>query len=115
MPALKPSDTSPWGVCEGIADCPLCERPNLRPSDHHLVPKSRGGRGGDKVLICRDCHSAIHALFSNKELEKSYTTVDALLANERFAKMVRFIARQDPHRRTHTALASDQRRRGRNG
>ncbi len=96
-------------------ECPTCERPNLHPSDHHLLPVSRGGKHGDKVLICRDCHTAIHALFSNKELERSYTTVAALLSNERFAKTVRFISKQDPSRRTYTTRAKDQRRRGRNG
>jgi hypothetical protein len=74
--------------------CPLCERPNLSPSDHHLVPKSRGGK--ETLAICRDCHRAVHAVFSNKELEQRYHTVDSLLAHEEFRKMIEFIARQDP-------------------
>lgn len=73
--------------------CPLCGRPNHRPSDHHLVPKSRGGKV--TATICRDCHDAIHATFDNRELEKKYATVDALLAHEGLAKMIRFIAKQD--------------------
>lgn len=67
------------------------------------------------MAICRDCHTAVHALFSNKELEKTYNSVDALLGNERFARTVKFISKQDPTRRFKTALASNQRRRGRNG
>lgn len=74
--------------------CPLCERPNLHPSDHHLVPKSRGGKV--TLTICRDCHHAIHAVFTNKELEREYATVEALLAHEELARMLRFIAKQDP-------------------
>jgi len=77
-----------------LPTCPLCERPNHYPSDHHLVPKSRGGRVTE--TLCRDCHRAIHATFSNKELERSYHTREALLAHEGFRRMVRFIARQDP-------------------
>lgn len=73
--------------------CPLCKRTNQRPSDHHLVPKSRGGR--ETETLCMDCHRAIHTVFSNKELELSYNTVEALMANERLAKMIRFIATQD--------------------
>jgi hypothetical protein len=73
--------------------CPLCGRPNHRPSDHHLVPKSRGGKVTE--TICRDCHDAIHATFDNRELEKEYATVDALMAHEGLAKMIRFIAKQD--------------------
>jgi 5-methylcytosine-specific restriction endonuclease McrA len=73
--------------------CPLCERPNYAPSDHHLVPRSRGGRVTQ--TICADCHRAIHAMFDNKELERTYNSVESLLAHEEFAKMVRYIAKQD--------------------
>ncbi len=72
--------------------CPLCERANYHPSDHHLVPKSRGGRVTE--TICRDCHSAIHATFTNKELEREYATIEALMAHEKFAAMVRHIGKQ---------------------
>jgi 5-methylcytosine-specific restriction endonuclease McrA len=75
------------------AACPLCKRPNYKPSDHHLVPRSRGGKV--TKTICQDCHSAIHATFSNKELEGSFATIEALLTHEGFAKTVRFIGKQD--------------------
>jgi hypothetical protein len=74
--------------------CPLCERPNYHPSDHHLVPKSRGGKV--TATLCRDCHQAIHATFTNKELEASYNTPEALLAHDALRAMIGFIARQDP-------------------
>jgi len=77
-----------------LEPCPLCERPNFHPSDHHLVPKSRGGRV--TATLCRDCHHAIHATFSNKDLEREFHTREALLAHEGFRRMVAFIARQDP-------------------
>lgn len=63
-----------------------------------MVPKSRGGRTTE--TICRDCHKAIHALFNNKELEKTYHTVDALHGHEGFAKMLQFLRKQDPTRKT---------------
>jgi hypothetical protein len=76
-----------------------------------LVPKSRKGRVTE--TICADCHRAIHATFTNKELEREYSTVEALLAHEAFAQVVRFIARQDPGGRVRTARARDHgRRRG---
>lgn len=93
--------------------CPLCNRPMHYASDHHLVPKTRGGK--DTVTICYDCHQAIHSLFSNKDLENKYNTVDSLLSDERFAKTAKFISRQDPTRKTRTKNAKDQKRRGRNG
>lgn len=95
----------------GVLPCPLCRRPNHRPSDHHLVPKARGGKVTQ--TICMDCHRAIHATFSNKELERSFNTVEALMAHEGFAKMVAFIAKQDG--RVRVTLHREQRRRGRNG
>jgi hypothetical protein len=44
--------------------CPLCELPNYRPTDHHLVPRSRGGKV--TATLCADCHRAIHVVFTNK-------------------------------------------------
>lgn len=96
-----------------LPTCPLCTRVVLRSSDHHLVPKCREGKA--KERICADCHEAIHALFSNKELEDTYNSVEALMGNERLRATVKFISRQDPARRTRTVLASNQRKRGRNG
>ena len=93
--------------------CPLCQRPNYFPSDHHLVPKCRGGNVTETV--CADCHGTIHAFFSNKELERNYNTVESLLANERFDKAIKFLSKQDPTRRTKTLQANNQKRRGRNG
>lgn len=77
-----------------LEPCPLCGRPNYHPSDHHLVPKSRGGT--ETATLCRDCHKAIHATFSNRELERDYHTREALLAHQELRAMVAFIARQDP-------------------
>ena len=93
--------------------CPLCERPNLHPTDHHMVPRSRGGRL--TTTLCRDCHHAVHAQFTNKELEAEYNTVEALMSDERFCKTVAFIKRQDPRRKTRTSRPRDKRVRGRSG
>jgi hypothetical protein len=93
--------------------CPLCQRPNYHPSDHHLVPKSRGGRVTE--TICRDCHRGIHAIFTNKELERTYHTAEALLGHEEFRKMVAFIARQDPGGKVRMRLTKSRRGQRRNG
>jgi hypothetical protein len=93
--------------------CPLCGRPNHHPSDHHLVPRSRGGKV--TTHCCRDCHDAMHSLFSNKELERDYSSVEALMAHEGFARMVAHIAKQNPLGRVRFKVAKNQRRRGRNG
>lgn len=91
--------------------CPLCGRPNYHPTDHHMVPKCRGGKV--TKTLCRDCHKAIHATFTNKQLEREYNTVEKLMAHEEFAKLIHFIAKQDG--RVNIKVRNDQRRRGRNG
>lgn len=89
--------------------CPICERPNYHPSDHHMVPKSRGGKA--TKTICADCHKAIHAHFTNKELEETYHTPEALLSHEGFAKQIKFISKQDPGGRIVTKKNKDRLRR----
>ena len=84
-------------------------------SDHHLVPRSRGGARQSTLRICADCHDAIHEMFSNKELEGRYASVEALLADERFSRHVRWLSRQSPDRHFPSRRARDQRKRGRNG
>jgi hypothetical protein len=91
-----------------LPTCPLCERPNDRPSDHHLVPRSRGGT--ETKTLCGDCHRAIHAVFTNKELEKDYNTVEALLSHEELARMIRHIARQDGKVRVRSTRGQRRRR-----
>lgn len=89
--------------------CPLCERPNYFPTDHHLVPKSRGGRV--TKTLCGSCHSAIHRTFTNKELERTYNTVEALLAHPVFAKTVAFIRKQSPLTKIRTERVRTRNRR----
>ena len=81
--------------------CPICERevPSDRMTRHHLKT-----RKADKHLIeviCRECHSYIHRLFTNKELRDESSplhTVEGLLAHPEYAKAVAFIRTQDPRK-----------------
>ena len=95
--------------------CATCRRNMAKLTDHHLVPRSQGGRWEDTVAICFDCHDAIHAFFTNKELSARYNTVEALLTEERFARHVRWLAKQDPGKRFGSRRARDRRQRGRSG
>lgn len=94
-----------------MGECPLCERDVPEFSDHHLVPKCRGGK--ETLPICLDCHKAIHATFTNKQLEREYSTVEALMSHEGFRKTIRFISKQDPSRRFRTKMTKERRRVGR--
>lgn len=90
--------------------CPFCKREMIHKNLHHLIPKSRGGT--NVLMICSDCHKTIHCFFTNKELEKKYHTVEVLMNDERFAKAIKFLSKQDPHRRHRSKKTK---RRGRSG
>ncbi len=81
----------------GAAVCPLCGRPIVPgPSadEHHLVPRSKGGRA--KFLLHRVCHRKIHATLTESELAASYATWEALLAHPQIAAFVRWVASKPP-------------------
>jgi 5-methylcytosine-specific restriction endonuclease McrA len=62
-----------------LGDCPLCGRKLVSGSSinqHHLVPRSRNGR--ETVVLHRICHAVIHAVLSEKELERRYNTIETL-------------------------------------
>ena len=61
---------------------------------HHPVPKSRGGKAREPVHPI--CHRTIHANFTNSDLEKRYSTVDALLAHDEIGRFVAWIANKPP-------------------
>lgn len=75
---------------------------------HHVVPKSRGGK--ETVLLCRPCHKQIHALFSEKELEREHNSIEALLRTEAMRRWRRWIAKRKP---TSNVRARPSRRRRR--
>jgi len=102
-----------WGIKEfrfivlpetraGRHHCPICERddPRLRMSAHHLRT-----RKADKVLterLCRECHSTVHRMFTNKELADpslGLDSVEGLLANPEYAKAVAFHRKLEPGRK----------------
>jgi len=88
---------SAGGVCE------LCGRQVSLLTKHHLIPKTRHGnkrvkrdfeRHEVKYLLawfCRPCHNHVHAMFTEKTLEREFNTVKQLAANFEIAKFVKWI------------------------
>lgn len=79
--------------------CPLCRRPipeGAPQSRHHLVPRLRGGKRGDTVLLHQICHSEIHATLSETELARDYNSIEALRAHPRLAKFIAWVAKRPP-------------------
>ncbi|MFZ0391617.1 MAG: HNH endonuclease [Calditrichia bacterium] len=79
--------------------CELCSRAVTDYTVHHLVPKSRDGGKQPRALLCKACHRMVHRLFTNKELAEHYNSILKLMAHPEIKKFVRWVNRQDPHKR----------------
>ena len=81
--------------------CPLCDRP-IPPgheSRHHLIPKVKGGAKGPCAILHPACHSKIHAVLTEAELARSYSTIEALRSHPEIATFIRWISRRPPELR----------------
>jgi hypothetical protein len=92
---------------EKSGPCELCGRIVERRTRHHLIPRSRHGNKRVKrsfsreelhhtVPLCGACHRQIHRTLTEKELEREYNTVEALLSHPAISRFVRWIERK-PH------------------
>jgi hypothetical protein len=93
--------------------CPLCGRPipaGVPQSEHHLVPRLKGGGRGPVVRLHQICHNAIHAALTGAELARSYRDIEALRAHPRPARFVAWVARRPPG--FHARTAGGRRKRG---
>ena len=82
--------------------CELCGRVVERRTRHHLIPRSRHTNKRVKarftreelhntVSLCPACHRQIHRTLTEKELERGYNTVEALLSHPEIHRFVRWI------------------------
>lgn len=79
--------------------CALCGRPipdGVPQSQHHLIPRLRGGKGGPTVLLHHLCHREIHATLSENELAREWNTPEKLRAHPRLEKFIRWIRKRPP-------------------
>ena len=78
-----------------LGNCPLCGRP-LVPGksvdEHHLIPKSQGGR--ETHTMHRICHRKIHATFTEKELARSINTWALLQAHDDVAAFIVWVQKK---------------------
>jgi hypothetical protein len=78
-------------------------------SAHHLVPKSQGGTYTE--VICSDCHSAIHARYSNKQLAADFNTLESIKQDADLQRAFKWIAKQNPSRRFRNKRSNHRRKR----
>jgi len=76
--------------------CELCGReiPNGYESEHHLVPKSRGGNHSETAIFHEVCHKQIHALFNEHELAVLYNTVSKLRNHRDVKRFVKWVSKR---------------------
>lgn len=82
--------------------CALCGRAETL-TRHHLIPRTRHHNKRNKrefdrdtvretVGLCQPCHSQLHALFTEKELEREWNTLDRLRAHPDVTAFVAWVA-----------------------
>lgn len=85
--------------------CTLCGRAASQLTRHHLVPRTLHKRARIRrtftreerhtvVLLCRPCHKQIHAVLSESELAREYSSLEALAAHPDIAQFVAWVSRQ---------------------
>ncbi len=81
--------------------CAICGREETL-TRHHLIPRTRHHNKRNKrefdrgtvkevVGVCRPCHSQIHQLLSEKQLEREYNSIDKLRSHPELAKFAEWI------------------------
>ena len=96
--------------------CEICGL-ECKPTLHHLIPQSQSRHknkylkhdAGNFLWVCLECHSQIHALFSNQELKDLYNTKELLLGNEKFAKYVEW-RKKHPYFNGSSKMARERKR-----
>jgi 5-methylcytosine-specific restriction endonuclease McrA len=84
--------------------CMICEREETL-TRHHLIPRTRHANKRNKrefdravvkvtVGMCRPCHSQLHALLTEKELEREWNSVEKLRSHPELRKFAAWIARK---------------------
>ena len=87
-------------------NCAICGREETL-TRHHLIPRTRHHNKRNKreferavvravVGICRSCHSQIHALLSEKQLEREFNTIAKLKEHPGVARFAEWIATKPP-------------------
>ena len=89
-------EVSSWDTTPEPVFCPICERviPEDQKDAHHLVPKSKGGK--KTVWLHRICHDHIHVTFTNAQLAKTFSTIEAILEDPAMQTFVAWVKGKHP-------------------
>ncbi len=81
-----------------IGKCELCKRENVKLTNHHLIPKQKGGKSEFKnyVKICIPCGKQIHGLFTGRELKREFNTIEKLKSSNKVQKWIEWVRKKNP-------------------
>ena len=78
-----------------IYRCPICGREaDDTLNEHHLIPKVKGGAKKETVMLHSMCHSKIHSVFQETELNHYYYTIDRIMENEEMQKFSKWMSKR---------------------
>lgn len=88
-----------------MCKCVFCER-EKELTFHHYIPRTVHSNKWFKknfsmeymkshgVMLCKDCHKAIHTFFTEKELGRYYNTKQKLFATNKVKKFLKWVKKQ---------------------
>lgn len=87
--------------------CKLCERQVTRTTRHHLIPrtvhKNKWFRKNfekhqfhQTVDLCKDCHRQIHKFIPEKEMGRSYNSIEKLKTHEQVHNFLKWLTARHP-------------------
>jgi|SRR5215831_12651307 len=81
--------------------CSLCGRPFERRqlTQHHCLPKQKGGTREHVELLCSQCHGMVHATYTNRTLATLYPTIEQLRQAPELTKFLGWVRKQPPSRK----------------
>jgi 5-methylcytosine-specific restriction protein A len=84
-----------------LTPCGLCGRGYslLLLTQHHCLPRSKGGTVEDIELLCSQCHGMVHATYTNQTLSRVYSTIDELRRAPELAAYIRWVRKQPTTRK----------------
>ncbi len=79
------------GSDPGASVCAFCRR-DVPTRQHHVIPRCKGGR--ETAPTCHSCEDFIHKTWSHNELRDTFNTVEAIVADARFQRFLRWLSKQ---------------------
>ena len=106
-----------------VTRCELCQRVVSKTTKHHFIPKTRHKNKRNKKnfdrqeihervgWFCAPCHKNVHAVLTEKELERGFNTLELLTAHPEVAKFTEWVRKKpDGHIAVHSSNGKNKER-----